>query len=71
MSLGENEESHYHGGYGLDVRPRTYVEKMAPFFNEIATDLANLGIKVWNTNPNSKLNDFEKCTIEEAINDAK
>lgn len=71
MGLVEGE-SHYHGGYEVDgkkveVLERTYRDKMAPLFEPLAIDIKNRGVQVINACPQSKLEVFEKWTIEEAL----
>ena len=75
MQVSEDKtQTHWHDGYrdcqGNTQSPRNLERKMKQFikeFNFIALALANLGVKVINLNPESRLNAFSKQNITEVL----
>ena len=61
-----SSKSHWHGGQGLPIRPSVYfnfiasIESMVPF-------LERAKVNVVNTSPNSDLNCFTKCKLEDVV----
>ncbi len=75
MKVSEDKtRTHWHDGYkdsqGNTQPPRNLEHKMKQFikeFNSIALALADLGVKVINLNPDSRLSTFPKQSIAEVL----
>jgi hypothetical protein len=61
-------QSHWHSGY-QSSHNHTIYNKMISQFDGLPKELKELNIEVFNANPNSKLEVFRKCSLEDAIND--
>lgn len=57
--------THWHSGYRVGPNLRTYTT-MLKHFPTLVEPLNELGVKVFNANLNSKLNVFQKVSLEEA-----
>jgi hypothetical protein len=73
MHVGENGDQHWHRHYARskDVKKRS-VNKL-PFqrhlrgFFAVGRDAERLGLKIINVSPNSKIEQFPKMTLKEAL----
>lgn len=66
MAYQSNEQggTHWHDGYPTGPGR---VEKMLPFFDSLVEPLRELDIEVINANPDSAIQCFPKCALEEAL----
>ena len=62
----EGNNTHWHSGYESRHNHSIY-NKMMRYFESLPAELKKHGIEVYNANPQSKLDVFPKCTIDEAI----
>lgn len=61
--------THWHDGYTkISHNHKIYKKSMIPFFSTLVEPLREAGVSVWNANPNSALDTFPKCTLNEALN---
>lgn len=65
---GNKGTSHWHDGHRR-IDPETGYKKMMTAYNTIAPPLKDMGVKVYNANPDSALNTFPKITLEQAVRD--
>ncbi len=66
------DQSHWHDGYSkFNVRtyPTGYQVMQEDFFI-LQKPLTEMGIEVWNANPNSSLRGYPKCSLESALNES-
>jgi len=61
-------KTHWHSGYDAKHNHSIYMKMMASF-SSLAPVLKQMGIRVFNANPKSKLEVFSKCSIEAALKD--
>ncbi len=61
-----NGASHFHGEY-RDTWSETIINTHLRCFPEIARDAKQLGIQIFNVNPDSQINSFPKITLDEVI----
>jgi hypothetical protein len=69
MKWGEKNNkatSHWHDGHKRIDAESTY-KNMMKHWATITDPLKEIGVEVWNANPNSALDCFPKCTIERAL----
>lgn len=62
-------QTHWHEGYDARHNHGIY-SKMIKTFNDLAPMLKQMNIRVFNANPDSKLDVFNKCSLKSAINDS-
>jgi hypothetical protein len=69
MNLDANNNQHWHNSYHTNITTvgGTFKRHLSNF-PQIAEDLNRLGIKCINLNPKSAINDFEKMTVTDLIN---
>lgn len=65
---GKKGTSHWHDGHKR-VDPESGYKKMMHSFKTIAKPLKEMGVKVFNANPDSALNVFPKVPLEQAVKD--
>lgn len=59
-------KTHWHDGHSR-IDPETAFQKMIRSYQSIVKPLSDMGIQVYNTNPDSALDAFPKITIDEAL----
>ena len=62
------KDTHWHSGYESRHNHNIY-QKMVKYFENLPSELEKHHVEVYNANPNSTLNVFKKCSIEDAIMD--
>lgn len=59
--------THFHGGHGIPHKEETLTRLMIPYFQSLASPLAERGIRVLNASPDSALRVWPRCTIEQGL----
>jgi|TARA_R110001592_G_scaffold359138_1_gene664994 hypothetical protein len=60
--------THFHDGYPTRAAgDKIYHDKFLPGFKQLKVEIKNKGIEIYNASPYSKLNEFPKITIEQAL----
>jgi len=72
MSLDSDKVSHWHGSHAgnSNSKKKFYSPPFARHlrgFPEIAADAVNLGVEIVNCSPNSAIQEFRKCTVNEIL----
>lgn len=67
MQHGPGGETHWHSGHGIVHEEYTLTEKMRPLFAGLVKPLAHRGIEVINASPESALNCWPRCSIDEGV----
>lgn len=74
MDIDENGYTHWHGSHKeikdkrvLGRDPFKSFERHLPSFHSIAQDAERLGLEIINANPDSKIQDFEKMTVDQVL----
>jgi hypothetical protein len=65
-TAGDKSTSHWHDGHKR-IDAESGYKNMINNWQTIVAPLKELGVEVWNANPNSALNCFPKCTIDRAL----
>lgn len=63
---GNKSTSHWHDGHKR-IDPETGYKNMIKNWSTLVDPLKNISVEVWNANPDSALECFPKCSIEQAI----
>jgi uncharacterized Rossmann fold enzyme len=58
--------THWHNGYSRKHNHSIY-KRVIAYFESAVPALEELGVEVWNANPDSHLNCFKKCSLQSAI----
>lgn len=67
FDMMSSKYTHWHGGHSSGkARKRSYLRHLKGF-PQIALDAATMGVKIYNVNMDSKIEDFPKITLQEAL----
>jgi len=59
--------THWHGSHGNNRQKQLTYRRHLKGFPIIAQDMKAMGVEIFNVNPNSRIDDFPKITLEEAL----
>lgn len=67
MRFGPKGETHFHSGHPTINSEDTLTRYMVPFFSSLKAELDKLGVEVLNASPDSALQIWPRCSIDEGL----